>query len=84
VGTNARLTKLEATKLAQMAQAGVMRAVSPVHTTRDGDTLFAVSTGAVGGIDLNSLGVAAGEVVAEAIRRGVRTAKTAGGVLGLG
>jgi L-aminopeptidase/D-esterase-like protein len=83
VGTNARLTKVEATKLAQMSQAGVMRAVSPVHTTRDGDTLFAVSTGAVAGIDLNALGAAAAEVVAEAIRRGVRTAKTAGGVPGL-
>lgn len=84
VGTNARLTKVEATKLAQLAQAGVMRAIAPVHTTRDGDTVFAVSTGTVGGIDLNALGVAAAEVVAEAIRRGVKQAKTAGGVVGLG
>lgn len=84
VATNAKLTKVEATKLAQLAQAGVIRAIAPVHTTRDGDTLFTLSTGERAGVDLNALGVAAAEVVAEAIRRGVKKAGTLGGVVGLG
>jgi L-aminopeptidase/D-esterase-like protein len=82
VATNAKLTKVEATKLAQLAQAGMIRAISPVHTTRDGDTVFAMSTGEKAGVDINALGVAAAEVLAEAIRRGVRKAKTLGGVVG--
>lgn len=83
IATNAKLTKVEATKLAQLSQAGVIRAICPVHTTRDGDTVFACSTNAVPAIDINALGVAAAEVVAEAIRRAVRQAKTLGGVPGL-
>lgn len=84
VATNARLTKVEATKLAQLAQAGVIRAISPVHTTRDGDTIFSLSTGALPAVDINALGIAAAEVLAEAIRRAVRKAKSLGGVPGLG
>jgi L-aminopeptidase/D-esterase-like protein len=84
VATNAKLTKVEATKLAQLAQAGVIRAISPVHTTRDGDTIFSLSTGALPAIDINALGIAAAEVLAEAIRRAVRKAKNLGGVPGLG
>ncbi len=83
VATNARLTKVEATKLAQLAQAGVIRAISPVHTTRDGDTIFSLSTGARPSVDINALGIAAAEVLAEAIRRAVRKAKSLGGVPGL-
>ncbi len=84
VATNARLTKVEATKLAQLAQAGMIRAISPVHTTRDGDTIFGLSTGALPAVDINALGIAAAEVLAEAIRRAVRKAKPLGGVPGLG
>jgi len=80
VATNAKLTKVEATKVSQLAQAGVIRAISPVHTTRDGDTVFTISTGALATIDINALGIAAAEVVAEAIRRAVRKAKPLGGI----
>lgn len=45
VATNARLTKEQANKVAQMAQDGIARAVRPAHTMFDGDTLFALSTG---------------------------------------
>jgi L-aminopeptidase/D-esterase-like protein len=83
VATNAKLTKVEATKLAQLAQAGVIRAINPVHTTRDGDTIFTMSTGAMPAIDINALGIAAAEVLAEAIRRAVRRAKSLAGVPGL-
>ena len=45
VATNARLTKTEATKVAQMAHDGYARAISPSHTPADGDTIFALATG---------------------------------------
>ena len=45
VATNARLTKAQATKVAQMAHDGLARAMSPVHTPGDGDTIFALATG---------------------------------------
>jgi len=83
VATNARLSKVEATKLAQFASLGMARAIYPVNTTNDGDTVFALSHGDRRA-DINSLGVAAAEAVAEAILRAVRLAKTLGGVPGLG
>jgi L-aminopeptidase/D-esterase-like protein len=83
VATNARLTKVEATKLAQFASLGMARAIYPVNTTNDGDTVFALSHGDRRA-DINSLGIAAAEAVAEAILRAVRLAKSLGGVPGLG
>ena len=47
VATNARLTKPQVTKVAQMAHDGLARAVHPVHTTVDGDVVFAASVGEV-------------------------------------
>ena len=45
VATNARLTKVGATTLARMAHDGFARAINPVHTPYDGDTIFALATG---------------------------------------
>lgn len=45
VATNARLSKVECHRLAVMAQAGMARAVYPIHSPLDGDTVFAISTG---------------------------------------
>ncbi len=83
VATNAALSRVEANKLAAMAQAGCARTLSPVHTTFDGDLMFALSCGAVRA-DLNALGVAAAEAVALSIVRGVRLARSLGGIPGLG
>ena len=47
VATNARLTKPQANKVAQMAHDGLARAIYPVHTTIDGDIVFAAGTGEV-------------------------------------
>ena len=47
VATNARLTKPQANKVAQMAHDGLARAIYPVHTTVDGDIVFAAGTGAI-------------------------------------
>jgi L-aminopeptidase/D-esterase-like protein len=79
VATNARLTKDEANKVAQMAQDGVARAIRPAHTMLDGDTLFAIATGAVNG-DVSLVGAYAAEVVSDAIVNGVRAAEAAGGL----
>jgi len=82
VASNARLSKAEATRMAQMAQDGVARAIRPAHTMLDGDTLFALSTGNKR-TDLSVLGAIAAEVVAEAILRAVYQARAAGGLPGL-
>jgi L-aminopeptidase/D-esterase-like protein len=83
VATNARLTKVQATKLAQLAQHGLVRTISPVHTIHDGDVVFAASAGDKAA-DFTALGVAAAEAVAEAVIRAARFAWTLGGVPGLG
>ncbi len=82
VATDAALTKSQATKVAQMAQDGIARAVRPAHTMLDGDTLFALSTGRKKA-DVTLIGACAAEVVAHAILRGVRSAASAGGLPGL-
>lgn len=45
VVTNARLTKAQATKVAQMAADAYAHAISPTHTTNDGDAVFVMATG---------------------------------------
>jgi len=82
VATNAALTKLEATKLAQLGQLGVARAVNPVNTMSDGDLVVAMSCG-TSRAPIDALGVAASEAVTEAILRAVRMAPTLGGLPGL-
>src|SRR5258708_110650 len=49
VATNARLTKSDVSRVASMADDGIARAIVPAHTTADGDTVFAVATGAWSG-----------------------------------
>jgi L-aminopeptidase/D-esterase-like protein len=72
VATNARLTKDQATKVAQMAQDGLARAINPVHTPFDGDTVFALATGTLdAATDAGAVGALAAEVVAESIVRAV-------------
>lgn len=85
VATNAVLSKLEATRLAQLAHAGMTRTVWPAYTRIDGDVVFCLSpVGATRRADIDALGVAAGEAVAEAIVRGVKMSAGLGGVWGLG
>lgn len=81
VATNAVLDKAQATCVARMAQTGLAQVVAPCHTMFDGDTIFALSTCEVEA-DLNFVGVVASEVVKEAIVSAVKSAKSAGDVLG--
>jgi len=74
--TNARLTKTQVTKVAQMAQDGLARAVVPAHTAADGDTIFALATGTWDGDpSVTLVGALAAEVVADAIVRAVWAAE---------
>ncbi len=83
VATNARLTKVQAKKLAELAGLGMARTIYPVNTMFDGDVVFALSHGDREA-DINTLGVVAAEAVAQAVVRAVKLAKSLGGVPGLG
>lgn len=86
VATNVSLSKTALTKLAMMANCGAGRAIRPYHTTGDGDQLFAVSTARLERPDLSLtvLGALAADVIADAIVRAVRAAKSVEGWPGLG
>lgn len=75
MATNVLLSKVQATKVAQMAHDGLARAISPVHTPYDGDTVFAVATGThEAQSSVLRIGALAAEVMAEAIVRAARAA----------
>ena len=67
VATNATLTSAEVNRVAEMAHDGMARAIRPSHTMSDGDTLFSLATGGHTGSSVNTVGILAAEVVAEAI-----------------
>jgi len=70
VATNAKLTKVQAQKMAQMAHDGYARAISPVHTPGDGDTIFSAATGTWDGqVNYGQIGSLAAEAMADAIVR---------------
>ena len=75
VATNVRLTKTGVTKLAQVAQTGLARAIRPVHTPVDGDVVFGLSLGDQSG-DATVIGAVAADVLSEAIVRAVRAAES--------
>lgn len=81
VATNATLNKAQARKVAQMAHDGYARAIAPTHTPADGDTVFAIATGARSGEpDILRIGALAADVMADAIVRAVLSAKASGGL----
>jgi L-aminopeptidase/D-esterase-like protein len=83
VATNARFDKTQMTKVAEMAHDGLARAINPTHTPSDGDTLFAMSTGAsTAAANVTAIGALAAEAVTEAILRAVMKAKSVPGFPG--
>ncbi len=75
VATDAVLDKAQCTHLATMAHDGLARAINPIHTPYDGDTLFGLATGQSGrGAPLVLLGSLAAEVTARAVVSAVRHA----------
>ena len=79
VATNAEFTKAQLNKIAGMAHDGYARSINPVHSTADGDSIYAVSLGNVKA-DQDLVGTMAAEVVSEAIRRAVTAAESAYGI----
>jgi len=83
IATDADLTRAQAKRVALMAHDGYARAIRPVHTPLDGDTVFVLATGAqpladpVG--DLARLGMLAADCAARAITRGVYEAAALAG-----
>lgn len=77
VATNVAFSKAELTKIAMMANCGAARAIIPYHTTGDGDQLYALSTRKLPvDVPVSALGAIAAEVLAEAIGRAVKSAKS--------
>jgi L-aminopeptidase/D-esterase-like protein len=84
IATDAVLTKVQANRLASVAHDGLARAINPVHTMSDGDTLFALATGRVPlegpGAEsrpgMTVLGTMAAEAVARATLRAVLAARS--------
>jgi len=80
VATDAILSKPQAKRLAIMAQAGLTRAIYPVHTPLDGDVVFAAATGKKPLADpvfaLAQLGALAANVLARAVARAIYEATT--------
>ncbi len=79
VATNARLTKEQAGKMAQMAQDGLARAIRPAHTMLDGDTIFSLATGNRRA-DVSLVGACAAEAFARAVVKAALAASAAGGL----
>jgi L-aminopeptidase/D-esterase-like protein len=81
VATNARLTKEQVNRVAIMADDGLARAINPSHTVGDGDTVFALATGALAGqANVTVVGALAAEALSEAIVRAATQATGSGGL----
>jgi L-aminopeptidase/D-esterase-like protein len=75
VATNARLSKVDANRVAQRGHDGMARAIRPSHTMFDGDIVFALGGGDVE-VPVDVVAEAGAEAVARAIREGVRAASS--------
>ena len=92
VATDARITKAQAHKVAQMAHDGLARAIRPAHTMFDGDTIFCLATGikelpetdgflvAPRAQAINDIGHAAAGCLSRAIINAILTAKSIAGI----
>jgi L-aminopeptidase/D-esterase-like protein len=78
VATNAKLSKAELTRVAQMAQNGVARSVVPAHTLYDGDTVFALSNATHVGVEVTVVGALAAQLMGQAIVNGILHAEGTG------
>jgi L-aminopeptidase/D-esterase-like protein len=81
VATDAQLTKTEISKVAQMAHDGLALAIRPAHTSFDGDTVFALSTGhsdapttPAGAFMVSMVGALAAQTLARAVVKAARAA----------
>ena len=85
IATDATLTKAQCQKVSGIGHDGLARAINPVHTMYDGDTVFTLATGSRSAPDpagFHALLAAAGDTVTRAVARGVFTAGSTGGMRG--
>lgn len=81
VVTNAKLTKVQAQKVAQMANDGFARTIYPAHTPGDGDTVFSAATGTWdGAVNYGQIGALAADAMADAVIRAATEATASGGL----
>lgn len=81
--TNAYFSKSELCKIAGMGHDGYARSIRPVHTSADGDSIYAVSVGDIKA-DQDLVGALGADVICEAILRAVKSAKSAYGFISAG
>ena len=74
VATNAKITKAQGNKIAEMAHNGFARSINPVHTSNDGDTIFTMGTNKVKA-DVNLVGILGQEAMSRAITNAVKSAE---------
>ena len=79
--TNAKFDKSQMNKIAAMASNGLVRAVSPVNTTADGDSVYAMSTGNFSA-DINTVGTLAADTLEKACLNAVKNAESMFGFKG--
>ena len=87
--TNIEMSREELIKVSELAQDGMARAIYPVHTNWDGDVIFSISPHCKNRInlDLNSfdlvnyIGIAASDILVEAINNSVKNAESIGGFI---
>lgn len=73
IATNANLTKKEMHQVAQIAHSGLAKMISPIHTTFDGDLIFAISYGKKKA-DVNTIGLLGEAALMEAVKRAITKA----------
>ena len=78
--TNGKFTKAQMNKIATMAHNGYARTINPVHTSMDGDSIYAMSVGEVAA-DMDMVGTLAAKVMGHAVCDAIRKAEEAYGVM---
>lgn len=73
IATNANLSKKEASQVAQISHSGLVKMISPLHTTFDGDLLFTISYGKKRA-DVNTIGLLGEVALMEAVKRAIMKA----------
>jgi len=84
IATTAPLGRMALQRVAEMAHAGIARAIDPSHSSGDGDTVFALAVPAEGaaqeGLDMLAIGALAAHATARAIGRAVLAATSLAGI----
>ena len=78
--TNGKFDKSQLCKIAGMTHNGYARSIRPVHTSMDGDSVYAMSVGEIPA-DKDMVGTLAAQVMSEAILRAVQNVDSAYGLI---